>query len=103
MQLPVPLVGNPHAPLARANPVAKLGAAAIFLVSLVVSLDGVTALVILAVLLLLLPFSGLDLRALAWRARLVGLAALSIGLFNVLFAGEQLGSTVIDVGPLRVG
>ena len=43
MQLLTPLVPDPRAPLARANPVAKLGAALLLLVALFASLDGVTA------------------------------------------------------------
>ena len=55
MQLLTPLVPDESALLARANPVAKLGAALIVLVVLFVSLDGVTAGVVLATLLALTP------------------------------------------------
>lgn len=103
MRLLTPLVPDPSAPLARANPVAKLAAAALILAGLFVSLDGVTASVVLGALVLLLPASGLPGRALARRAWLVGIAALSIGIFNVLFAGEQLGPPVMAVGPLSIG
>jgi energy-coupling factor transport system permease protein len=103
MRLPTPLVPEPGAPLARANPVAKLAAAAVLLAGLFASLDGVTASVVLGGLLLLLPASGLPPRALARRAWLVGVAALSIGIFNVLFAGQQLGPTVVGLGPLSIG
>ena len=103
MQLLTPIVPDASAPLARANPVAKLGAALVLLVALFASLDGVTALVVLAGLVALLPFSGLSVSTLAGRAWLVGLGALSIGLVNVLFAPEQLGPTVVAIGPLRIG
>lgn len=103
MQLLTPLAPDPGAPLARANPVAKVGAALVVMLVLFASLDGVTALVILGVLLALVPASGLALRALVGRAWLVGLAALSIGVFNVIFAAEQLGPVVITLGPLRIG
>jgi len=103
MQLLTPIVPDPGAPLVRANPVAKLGAALVLLVALFASLDGVTALVVLAGLLALLPFSGVSVPTLAGRAWLVGIGALSIGLVNVLFAPEQLGSTLIAIGPLRIG
>ena len=103
MRLLAPLVPDPQAPLTRANPVAKLAAAGLVTVGLFASLDGVTAAIVLGGLLLLLPASGLSPRALARRARLVGIAALSIGIFNVLFAAEQLGGAVVAVGPLVIG
>lgn len=103
MRLLMPLVPDPAAPLARANPVAKLAAASILLVALFASLDGVTALVVLGGLVAALPFSGLRVRDLLGRSWLVGLAVVSIVVFNVAFAAEQLGPTVVDVGPLRVG
>lgn len=103
MRLVTPLVHDPDAPLARANPVAKLAAAAILLVALFVSLDGATALVILGGLVLALPSSGLRLRDLLGRSWLVGLAVVSIVVFNVVFATDQRGPTVVDAGPLRIG
>ena len=103
MRLLTPLVPAPDAPLARANPVAKLAAAALVMLGLFASLDAVTASVVLAGLLLLLPASGLAPRAVARRAWLVGIAAASIGVFNVLFSAEQLGPTLVSVGPLRIG
>lgn len=103
MQLLTPLVPDPRAPLARANPVAKLGAALILLVALFASLDGVTSLVVLIVLAALLPFSGLSTGVLLGRAWLIGLAAVSIGLVNVVFAAEQAGRTIVAVGPVRIG
>jgi energy-coupling factor transport system permease protein len=103
MQLLAPMVPDADAPLARANPVAKLGAALVLLVALFASLDWLTALVVLAGLLAVLPVSGLRIRTLVGRAWLIGLAALSIGVFNVLFAAEQAGPIVLAVGPLRIG
>lgn len=103
MRLVTPLVPDTGAPLARVNPVAKLGAALILLVTLFASLDGVTALLVLIGLLALLPVSGLSPRTLIGRAWLIGLGALSIGLVNVVFAAEQVGPTVVAIGPLRIG
>ncbi len=103
MQLLTPLVPDPSAPLARANPVAKLAAALLLLVALFASLDHVTALVILAGLAVALGVSGLSPAALASRAWLVALAAVSISVFNVVFAAEQVGPTAIAVGPVRIG
>lgn len=103
MRLVTPLVPAPHAPLARANPVAKLAAALVILVALFASLDGVTAGIVLATLLLLVPLSGLSGRDVLARSWLVGLAAVSIALLNVVFAAEQMGPTVLEVGPVRIG
>lgn len=103
MQLVTPLEPNPRAPLARANPVAKLGAALVLLIGLFASLDWLTGSIVLATLLALLPASGLRTRALLGRAWLIGLAAISIGVFNVLFAAEQSGPTVLSLGPIEIG
>jgi energy-coupling factor transport system permease protein len=103
MQLFTPLVPDPSAPLPRANPVAKLAAALPLLVALFASLDGVTALVILAVLVGLVPLSGLPPGTLLARSWPVGVAALSIGVLNILLAAQQLGPTVVDLGPIRIG
>jgi energy-coupling factor transport system permease protein len=103
MQLLTPIIPDPGAPLARANPVAKLTAALILLVALFASLDGVTAAVILAALVALLPVSGLSAGTLIGRAWLIGAIAIAIGLVNILFAAQQLGPTAIALGPLRIG
>ena len=103
MQLVTPLAPDPAAPLARANPVAKLGAALIVMIALLASLDAVTALVVLAVLVALIPFSGLSPRALLGRFWLIGVTALSIAVVNVLFAPEQLGPIVLSLGPISIG
>jgi energy-coupling factor transport system permease protein len=103
MRLLTPVVPNPTSPLGRANPLAKLVAALVVLVALFASLDAVTAGIMLAVLVGLLPASGLPVRAVVARAWPIGALAVAIGLFNVLFAAEQLGPTVIAIGPVRVG
>ena len=103
MRLLAPLVPDPGAPLGRANAVAKLAAALVILVALFASLDGVTAGVVLVGLVALLPASGLSIRTLLGRAWLVGVTAIAIGVFNVLFAAAQLGPTIVELGPLRIG
>ena len=80
-------------PLQRANPVAKLVAALVLLVALFVSLDAVTAAIVLVALLGVAAFSGLSPSALVARGRLIVLLAIAVGAFNVLFAAEQLGPT----------
>ena len=103
MRLLVPLEPRPSAPLARANPLAKLGAALVLLVVLFASLDGVTAILILAALVALLPASGLSPVALLRRSWLIGLTAVSIGIANVLFAPGQAGPIIMELGPVRIG
>ncbi|MGH2418388.1 MAG: energy-coupling factor transporter transmembrane component T family protein [Candidatus Limnocylindria bacterium] len=103
MQLLTPIVPDPAAPLARANPVAKLIAALVLLLALFASLDAVTAAIILAGLVGMLPLSGLSVRALVGRAWLIGLVAVAVAVLNVAFAAEQLGPTVLAVGPVRIG
>ncbi len=103
MRLLTPLVPHPDAPLARANPVAKLAAAAVLMIALFASLDGVTALVILAGMAAALGWSGLRIRDLLARSWLVGGAVISIAIFNTVFAAEQLGPTAVELGPLRIG
>lgn len=103
MQLLTPLDPDPAAPLARANPVAKLAAAAVLLAALFASLDGVTALVVVLALLACVPISGLTAGTLLRRSWLILGLAISIGTFNVLFAATQLGPTVVEIGPLRIG
>lgn len=103
MRLLIPLVPNPDAPLPRANPLAKIAAALALMIALFASLDWVTALLILAGLLALLPWSGLHPTTLLRRAWPLLLAAASIGFLNVVFAGQQLGPTIVVIGPLRIG
>ena len=103
MQLLRPVTVDTDAALARANPVAKLAGASVLLLALFLSLDGVTALVILIGLAAIVRWSGMDARALLRRSWLIGLAAISIGVFNVLFAEEQLGRIVLELGPVRIG
>lgn len=103
MRLLAPMIPDPAAPLARANPIAKLGAALVVLVALFASLDGVTGGIVLLGLMALLPASGLPARGLIGRTWPIGIVAVSIGVFNVLFAAEQLGPIVVELGPVRVG
>lgn len=103
MRLVQPLVPDPCAPLARANPVAKLGAALVLLVALLASLDIVTAAIIGAAALLLLPWSGLRPRAVLARWWLIGISAVSVALANTVLAAEQVGPTLVAVGPVEIG
>ena len=102
MRLFTPLRPNPSAPLARANPVAKLVAAVVLMAVLFVSVDPITPTIILAGLAACVPFSGVALRDLVARCRPILLAAVAVGVLNVLFAPQQSGAT-LRLGPLAIG
>lgn len=100
MRMLTPLRPDPRAPLAGANAVAKLGAAALVMVALFVSIDPVTPTIVLLVLVATVPATGLrmaDLLARAWPLLVAG-AALAI--LNALFAADTTGVTVVRLGPL---
>lgn len=82
----VPLKPDPAAPLARANPTAKLGAAAILMLCLFFASGPLPPLLVLAALLASVPFTGLAPRALLGRTWPILLAAFSVGVLNVLLA-----------------
>lgn len=103
MRLLTPILPDRTSAMGRANPLAKLVAALILLIVLFVSLDGVTAGVVLLVLLALLPASGIGVAALLGRSRLLLLAALSVAVVNTLLAPEQTGSSWLALGPMRIG
>ncbi len=82
----VPLKPDPAAPLARANPTAKLGAAAILMIALFFASGLLPPLLFIAVLVTSIRFTGLAPRALFSRTWPLLLAALSVGVLNVLLA-----------------
>jgi energy-coupling factor transport system permease protein len=81
-----PLRPDPRALLARANPVAKLAAAAMLMAVLFVSSGPITPAVVLLGLLASIPLTGLGLRNLLARIWPLLVAALSVGILNVVFA-----------------
>jgi energy-coupling factor transport system permease protein len=102
MRLFTPLRPNPDAPLARANPAIKLGAAALVMLALFASVDAVTAGVVLLGLGVATAYSGLSARTLLGRTWPLLLAALSVGILNTLLAPGQTG-TPLRLGPLVIG
>ncbi|GAA1082508.1 energy-coupling factor transporter transmembrane component T family protein [Nocardiopsis composta] len=74
--------------LRRRNPAAKIIAALLVAAGLIPAVDPVTAGAVLAATALLLPFAGLDRRALLTVGLPLVLAAFSVGLVNLLF-GES--------------
>ncbi|MGZ6340140.1 MAG: energy-coupling factor transporter transmembrane component T family protein [Candidatus Limnocylindrales bacterium] len=101
MRLATPLTADPRAPLARANPVARVGAAALLMLFGFLAVDALTAALLLAVVVAGVPLSGLSSRTLLRRAWPLLGAAVAIGLLNALFS-EPEGAVVLSVGPLAL-
>jgi energy-coupling factor transport system permease protein len=81
-----PLRPDPRAALARANPVAKLAAAAILMAALFFGSGLRPPIVILLGILSILPFTGLRTRQLLARTWPLLVAAILVGTFNVVLA-----------------
>jgi energy-coupling factor transport system permease protein len=88
--------------LAARNPVLKLAAATAPTVALVATTDVVTPAVVLAVLLVALPFSGVALVRLLRRAWLLLVGAATVGLVNALVGSTTSGRALFDAGPLHL-
>ena len=82
----VPLRPDPAAGLARANPTAKLAAAGLLMVGLFLSSGPLPPVLVLATLAACVPFTGLAPRDLLSRTWPLLLAALLVGVLNVLLA-----------------
>lgn len=93
-----PIRPDPAAPLARANPVAKLAAAAVLMGVLFVSADPLTPAVVLAGLAACVPVTGVPSRVLLARTWPILLAAASVGVLNVAFGSADTGATGIVTG-----
>lgn len=102
MQLLAPLLPDPAAPLARANPMAKIGAAAMLMLPCFLSTDAVTPTLVLLVELLPIPFSGLSGGALLRRGWPLLFAALGVGLANALLPADATGTLLFAFGPFRL-
>lgn len=100
MSLLVPLAPDPDAALARFNPVAKITAAGIVMVGLLLTLDPVTPALLLGLELLLVPATGVSLAVLARRTwpLLVGAAGVAVANLIVVDGGE----TLLELGPFEV-
>ena len=102
MTLALEPVADNTAVLARRNPVAKLGAALLFSLPLIATLDPLTPAIALVVELALLPLFGVRFRVLARRAWPLALAAGGILVTMVLFAADRSGSLLVALGPFAV-
>ena len=101
MRLFTPLRPDPRAVLAAANPAMKLGAAAVLMAVLFVSVDVVTAGVVLTGVVGAIRLSGLPPWTLLRRTWPILLTALSVGILNTVLA-EPRGGPQLVLGPLSV-
>ncbi|TKV25920.1 energy-coupling factor transporter transmembrane protein EcfT [Arthrobacter sp. NamB2] len=84
--------------LVRANPVSKLFAAVAITLALLVSIDWVSAAVVLACELALMPMLGISVWGLARRIWPLLVAAV-IGAYGTALLAEKTGNVLLDVGP----
>ncbi|MEP7040373.1 MAG: energy-coupling factor transporter transmembrane component T [Chloroflexota bacterium] len=89
---------DPRAWLARANPVAKLCAAAILMAVLFVGSGPITPAIILGAILASLPLTGLSVRTLLARTWPLLVAAFMVGLLNVLLAPARPAGPDLQTG-----
>lgn len=97
-----PLRPDPRSPLARANPVAKLLAAAVLMTALFVAPGPVPPAIVLAGIVACLPFSGLGVSTLLVRTWPLLVAALTVGVLNVVLAPASSGGPDL-AGGLALG
>lgn len=95
-------VGGFRACIGNLNPIAKLGITAVITVGLLLTLDEMTALIILAAELLALPFVGLRARTIAIRGGILLMLSALIMLINALFSGNTDGTVLLDWGPFTL-
>jgi energy-coupling factor transport system permease protein len=95
-------LADPSAPLARRNPLAKLGAALLFSLPLIATLDPLTPAIALAVELAVLPLFGLRHGAVARRSWPLLPAAAGILVTMVLFAADRSGTLLVGLGPFDI-
>ena len=105
-----PIRPDPHAVLVAANPLAKLGAAAIVMLVLFVSVDAVTPLVILCVIAAAVRLAGIPPRALLVRSAPLFVAAIGAAGVNGIFgsggpslvAGIATGLRIIAIALVGI-
>lgn len=100
--LPVAPQADTGAPLARLDPVAKLVAAFLPALALLVSVDPVSSGVVMAVALASVPAWGVRWVELGRRMWPLWLAALMIALGTALFTDRKGGAAILELGPLLI-
>lgn len=97
-----PICG-PRAPIARANPVAKLFAVIAVSTAALAAADWLTPLLLLVALAAAMPFTGIRWWPLLRRLRWLWLAAGAVAAGNAFFAAEQTGTILLSFGPMELG
>ncbi|MDQ1292139.1 MAG: energy-coupling factor transport system permease protein [Actinomycetota bacterium] len=92
---------DPAAPLARANPAAKLAVSLVLSVALLLTVDVVTAGTALVLEIAALPWCGLSPGALARRAWVLPAGAVPAA-WAAAFLGTDSGATLLVLGPLTL-
>ncbi|PZQ88154.1 MAG: ABC transporter [Leifsonia xyli] len=87
--------------VAGVNPLAKLVVALLVGVTLVLSIDVVSAGIVVAVVVLLLPFAGVSARQLAVRTSPILVSAVLAGVATALY-GVDAGVVLVRLGPITV-
>lgn len=87
--------------VAQVNPLAKLVVALCVGVTLVLSIDVVSAGIVVAVVVLLLPFAGLSARQLVVRSAPILVSAVLAGIATALY-GVDAGRVLLALGPVTV-
>jgi energy-coupling factor transport system permease protein len=102
VSLLAPLAPDPHAALARRNPVAKLAAATVVMAGLLLTLDPVTPAVLLAIELAVVPVTGVRWWTLARRTwpLLIGIGGVTVA--NVLIAGSVESALAVALRLLGI-
>jgi energy-coupling factor transport system permease protein len=97
-----PLRPDPQAPLAGANPLAKLGAATIVMLVLFLSVDPITPLVMLVAIAAAVRLSGIRARTLLVRSAPLFVAAIGAALVNGIFGSGGPSVTAAIATGLRL-
>ncbi len=92
---------DPSAPIARANPATKLAVSLMISLALLLSVDPVSAGVMLLVELAVLPWCGLSPAALWRRAWVIPVGAASAAAATAVY-GNDSGAELLRLGPLEV-
>lgn len=95
----VPIVRS--TPLVRCNPVSKIVVALVLMVGALLSIDLVSAGIVLGSCLLVLPATGLDLSVLVKRLWFLPAGAL-VAAWGTAILAEKTGAVLIDLGPILI-
>lgn len=97
-----PAVIRSGAVLAQRNPVAKLGAAFIPALALLVGIDITTAALVLLATAITVPMWGMTWRSLTPKLTPLAFAVTTLALGNATFTDRKGGTQLIDAGPLLI-